>query len=630
MAERMENGEMPGRLGTGELRGIIDALAEHVIYYAGRDMKIVYANRAAAGSLDREPDDLVGKRCYELWHGRNVPCHRCPVIEALDTGERCERELATPDGRVWLIKGNPVRDAAGAMRGAVEITMEITARRNAEQSLRESEERYRSVVENAHDGISIIDGEGRILFANRFLGQLLGVESSQLVRRLYHGFVPPEESESVDGIVHRLICGESNRDHFETTLLAADGRRILVDIVVTPVVFGGDRAILALVRDITDRRRLEEELQKAEQLESIGVLAGGIAHDFNNILTAVLGNISLAKAAVDPDAARSALRDAERATIRARDLTQQLLTFSRGGEPMTRVARIGPIVEEAAGFALRGSNVRCDFRIARDLRNVEVDEGQISQVVQNLVINAVQAMQQGGAIAVSAENVRVGRADSLPLEPGEYVRVSVEDEGSGIPRDHLDRVFDPYFTTKERGSGLGLATVYSIVRKHGGHVSLVSRDGEGTTVTVYLPATSKPAVERVEEEEQVRVDGMRILLMDDERLVREAAGRMLQRLGHAVVSARDGTEAIDLFRRAAGDGTGFDLVIMDLTIPGGMGGEEAITLLREIDPGVRAIVSSGYSIDPVMANFREFGFDGFIPKPYRLEEMRRAISRVLA
>jgi CheY-like chemotaxis protein len=361
------------------------------------------------------------------------------------------------------------------------------------------------------------------------------------------------------------------------------------------------------------------------------VLAGGIAHDFNNMLTAVLGNISFAKHFADPENTKLLRRlgEAEKASLRARDLTQQLLTFSRGGAPIKETVSLVELLKGTSEFALSGSNVVCEFSILDDLWPVDADQGQISQVIENLIINANQAMPDGGTVHVRAENITVGTRDILPLNKGQYVKVSVTDHGLGIPKDHLSKLFDPYFTTKQEGSGLGLATTYSIIKKHGGYIIADSELGAGTTVNFYLPASEKPVPAKEGEEERLPVGEGKVLVMDDEDSVREVAGDILAQMGYEVAFAKDGAEAIERYKKANETGRPFDAVIMDLTVPGGMGGREALQVLLAIDPEVKAIVSSGYSKDPVMAEFRKHGFKGVVAKPYRIQELGRALHDVL-
>ncbi len=384
-----------------------------------------------------------------------------------------------------------------------------------------------------------------------------------------------------------------------------------------------------LQHQIIERERMEDELLRARKLESLGILAGGIAHDFNNLLTAILGNISLAKVYSKPeDKLTPRLETAERASLRARDLTQQLLTFSKGGMPVKKVLPIGGLIRESTGFALRGSNVRCEFRIPEDLWPVEADEGQISQVVHNLILNAQQAMPKGGIVRVSCENCTVVSKE----DPGAgtmFIRITIEDHGIGIPKEHLHNIFDPYFTTKQKGSGLGLATCYSIVKKHGGNITVESESGKGTRFHVYLPASGGQIAGRNHDDELPFMGSGRILVMDDEELVREVAGEMLNRSGYEVVGVPDGKDAITLFKEAKETGKAFDAIIMDLTVPGGMGGKEAIQKLLEVDPAVKVIVSSGYSNDPIMANYMEYGFAGVVAKPYMIRTLSREVHRVI-
>jgi len=384
-------------------------------------------------------------------------------------------------------------------------------------------------------------------------------------------------------------------------------------------------------RDITGRQCLKEDTLRAQKLESIGILAGGIAHDFNNILTAILGNINLAKIHTRPKTKTfQRLVEAEKGVWRAKELTGQLLTFSKGGLPIKKVWPLGPLLKEATSFALMGSNVGLEFSIAEDLWPVEADEGQIGQVINNIVLNAGQAMPDGGEVYVTAQNLVVTSETGLPLNDGKFVKVSITDKGVGIPENYIHRVFDPYFTTKQTGSGLGLATAYSIIKKHGGFVSVESRLSKGTTFNVYLPASEKTISVDGEEPEEPLFGQGRILLMDDEEMVRDVASEMLIHMGYEVVTARDGHEAVDLYRKAIEESPPFDAVIMDLTVPGGMGGKEAVKELLKTDPQTRAIVCSGYSNDPIMGRFAEYGFKGVVSKPYDAAQLLRVLRGVIA
>lgn len=387
-----------------------------------------------------------------------------------------------------------------------------------------------------------------------------------------------------------------------------------------------------LQREVAQRKEAEQELLKVQKLESLGILAGGIAHDYNNLLTGILGNINLARMYPDqPERVSELLTEAENASLRARDLTMQLLTFSKGGTPVRKAMHIGHIIRDAADFALKGSNVRCEFGIPDDLWSVEADQGQMKQVVHNLVMNAQQAMPDGGIIEVLCRNVTVSDDDGLPLKGGRYVKVSVQDRGIGIPKEHMGRIFDPYFTTKQKGSGFGLATSYSIMKNHDGYLTVESELGEGTTFYFYIPAADREAKPEYEPEEALAAGSTgRILVMDDEELVRKAARNILTSSGYEVEFAEDGAGALELYKSAMNSERPFDAVIMDLTIPGGMGGREAFSRLRELDPEVRAIVSSGYSDDPIIAKYSEYGFKGVVSKPYGVQDLITAVRRALA
>ncbi len=509
-------------------------------------------------------------------------------------------------------------------------------RHKMERKLKESEEWLSTTLRSIGDAVIATDIEGCVTFMNLVAQDLTGWSQEEAAGKpLKHVFniVNEDTDEPCEDPVERAIrennvVGLANH----TLLIARDGTRFPIDDSAAPIRddSGNLTGVVLVFRDITERRRSEEESLRAQRLESIGILAGGIAHDFNNILTAIMGNISLARVYNDPDKISERLLELEKASMQAKELIQQLLTFSRGGTPVKETVSLAEILKGTTDFALRGSNVKCGFLIPGDLWPVEADPGQISQVISNLVINADQAMPDGGVIKVRAENVVIKRYHGLPLEDGKYVKISIEDRGAGIPKEHLNKIFDPYFTTKQKGSGLGLATSYSIIKRHDGHITAESQLGVGTTMHIYLPASPKetPLKKKGKEEELVRGKG-RVLFMDDEKSIREIASEMLDNIGYETTAATDGLEAVRLYKEAEGSKKSYDAVIMDLTVPGGVGGEKAVQDLIKIDPGVKAIASSGYSNSPVIADYRKYGFCSVITKPYRIKELSEVLHRVM-
>jgi PAS domain S-box-containing protein len=388
--------------------------------------------------------------------------------------------------------------------------------------------------------------------------------------------------------------------------------------------------VVGISRDITQRKKIEEEILRTQKLESIAVLAGGIAHDFNNILTAILGNISLARIYRDPEKIFDKLSEAEKACMRAKELAQRLVTFSCGGTPVKKSIHIEELLRESVNLALGDSEIKYEISVSDDLWSVEIDVGQISQVINNIITNAIQAMPEGGRILIKTENVIIEANTSIPLLPGKYIVISISDEGVGIPEEHLHRIFDPYFTTRNSGGGLGLAAAYSIVKNHDGHIAVDSQLGKGSTFYVYLPALSVDVKSKNDQtKESTRQIKGKILIMDDEEYIRDVAREMLTNIGCEVDVARDGAEAVELYKLAKEYGAPFDVVIMDLNVPGGMGGKEAVRKLIEIDPIVKVIVSSGYSDDPVLANYEKYGFIDMIPKPYRFEDLNIILQKMI-
>lgn len=393
----------------------------------------------------------------------------------------------------------------------------------------------------------------------------------------------------------------------------------------------------SLQREMDEKENMQGNLIRVEKLESTALLAGGIAHDFNNILSIIIGNLSLAQMDAEKgENISKILMDTEKSCFRARDLTKQLLTFSKGGAPVKKTMPLTELIKETIVFALRGSNVGYHFSIAPDLFPVNVDEGQINQVISNIVINASHAMPEGGTVMVMAENADIEPENtfSTPLSPGSYIRISIQDTGIGIAKKDLQSIFDPYFTTKPTGSGLGLATAHSIIEKHGGFISVHSQETKGTTFHIYLPASQEKShgsriahtTAAMEKPSQGRG---KILIMDDEEMIRTVVGELLRHLGYESDFAEDGVEACKKYLEAMAKKENFSAVIMDLTIPGGMGGKEAVQHILKIDPLAKVIVSSGFSTDPVMADYKSYGFSGVVAKPFMVQELRAILHEVI-
>ncbi len=508
----------------------------------------------------------------------------------------------------------------------------MVAELDAQQSaLRESEQRFRELADSLPQTVFEMDLQGKFTYVNRTALDAFGYEQEDVGRGIFvQDMIAPGDRERALRNIASLLRGEPPRNE-EYLALRKDGTAFPCVVHAGPVMRDGAVAGLrGIVVDITERKRAESEFLKMQKLESIGVLAGGIAHDFNNILTGILGNLSLAKMRLRPDdPLYHRIDETEKASLQARDLTQQLLTFARGGNPVKKVVSAELLIRDTATFATRGTNVKTDLRFASGLRPIVADEGQMGQVFHNLVINACQAMPNGGIVRISAENLRLDMGRALPLSPGEYVRVKVEDQGIGIPAEYLPKVFDPYFTTKRQGSGLGLAVAYSVVKSHGGHLEVASTPGSGTVFTLYLPASTEEIQAEAESGGRIVEGRGRILVMDDEEIVRKVVKAILAELGYEAEFADDGRKAVARYIQAREEGRAFDAVIMDLTVPGGMGGRDAVRELLAADPGARAIVSSGYSTDPVMADFRAFGFRGYVKKPFKVQELSEALSHVL-
>ena len=510
--------------------------------------------------------------------------------------------------------------------------------RRAEQALAAEKERLAVTLRSIGDGVITTDLNGTVLMINYVAETLTGwTDAAAVGKPLDTVFqnVTLDTRAKCDNSPSALNGASGMRGFSRCTLLVSrDRTERPIEEIAAPLLDADGRAIgmVLAFRDISDALKAQEERAKATKIASLGLLAGGIAHDFNNILMAVMGNVSMARATTSSLNVARALDEAHQACVRARQLTWQLLTFSRGGVPVKKTVALSSLLEEATSMALKGSNVRCTVTTAPDLWPVSADEGQLVQVFTNIVVNAQQAMPEGGTIVVRAENVVESETRwdyALCIQPGRHVRVSVTDTGIGIPDENLGRIFDPYFTTKQQGSGLGLATSYSIVKNHGGCVSVSSRLGQGTTISVELPA-AVPCELPMVPPRPVAAGAGRILVMDDEATIRTLAVRMLTLLGHDVEVVDDGTAAVERYTQALETGRPFDAVLLDLVVPGGMGGRETVELLNEVDPTVNAIVVSGYAQDPALTEFHHYGFKASISKPYTLQELDSTLHSVIA
>ncbi|MGE5397918.1 MAG: ATP-binding protein [Chitinophagales bacterium] len=501
--------------------------------------------------------------------------------------------------------------------------------RNANEIARDKE-LLSVTLRSIGEGVIATDVSGRITMMNEFAERMTGFKMEE-VYGIYLGkameVLNASDGDMIDDPVHLIVRGKGIMEMNDYRLINRYGHEYRVEGSGAPIrdTSGKIIGVVIVFRDVTEKKRMENEMLKANKMESLGVLAGGLAHDFNNLLTVIGGNISLARMVTSQDDIAEILVEGERAAQQAKQITQQLMTIARGNAPVKKTASIARLVTQSTGFALCGSWVQAELIMPPDLFPVDVDEGQIDQVLSNLIINSIQAMPDGGTIKIKGENVVLEDGHIPYLRAGRYVKLSVTDNGGGIAESIKEKVFDPYFTTKTTGSGLGLSSCYSILKNHGGHIDLDSVLGIGTTFYIYLPASVGLIKEEVIESKLSRGNG-NILIMDDDVRIRVMLTQMLEKAGYRVQSARDGQEAVEKYWEAKQSETPFDAVIMDLTVPGGMGGKEAFKLLNSIDPNIKVIISSGYSDDPVVTEYSNYGFAGVITKPYRVDELTHVLG----
>lgn len=550
------------------------------------------------------------------------------------------------DGQVrWLDDRSYIcRDEKGRITHYQGIVLDITARRQVEEALRDSKELYSNIVESMSDGILVLDHNFQLTYMNQTMKKIFKIEENEILsctetpRAICRHLRDVGAEESIQNAMRGEII---TRDDIPCDF--NDGTKGFTSQIFLPLrtESGNIRGIVGIIRDTTAKKHLETHLQQAKKLEAIAELTSGIAHDFNNMLTSVVGYISLARMNLKVhDSAFNALEKAEKMAMRSSQLADTLITFSKGYNPVKNTLAIADFLMRSLNLTLSGSSIKFELTIPDDRLLVEIDEAQMGQAIFNIITNAREAMPQGGKLTVTIEEFKAKNRNTLNLKPGKYVKISVKDQGPGIDRAYLDRIFDPYFSTKQRGAqkgmGLGLSISHSIIKKHKGNITVESESGAGTTFYIYLPLLCKhvepptAAINKELEKDWEKSQTIKkILVMDDEAFVLEVAGQMLNRLGHETVFATCGNEAIQKYVEAMESGRRFDALILDLTVKGGMGGEEALTEILRIDPNALAFVSSGYSDDAVMVNHRKHGFIGTIVKPYNIEDLAKKLENLI-
>ena len=640
--ERRELSRSTRDLATSEenYRGVVEN-AMSVILRLDVQGRITFFNKYAENLFGYRRDEVIGRHAIGTIippvssKGENLTEKFSDLLAHPEKYALAENQNVCRDGRrIWVNWTNqPLYDEQGRLREILCVGADATERVALLEQLRLTQ----FTMDAAAEQIVWTDEHGRIIYANAATVAGLGYTTGELLHLSLHQLATDFPAAAWNDHWQALKRGGSST--FELTQLHKDGSTRPVELSVTYIKVADKEYTTVFIRDLTERQRAEvrrreneQQMQRLQRLESLGILAGGIAHDFNNLLTAILANISLVKMDLPPYAENSVLLgEAEKASLQAKGLTAQLLTFAKGGKPVKTSVNLEQIIRDSTGFALRGRPATCALSLPADLCQVEAEAAQLSQVFNNLFINACQAMPEGGIITVTARNRTIGeQPGNQPANAGEYVQVVIQDQGVGIPPENLAKIFDPYFTTKKTGSGLGLAVVHSIISNHQGAVSVESRPGHGTTFTLLLPVSRQAPTAVPPVEISAPAQRRRILVMDDEAMVRRVLSKMLDKLGYDVETVPHGEAAVELYQQAVAQKNAFDLLIMDLTIPGGMGGKEAIRRLKEIDPQVKAIVSSGYSNDPVMAEHQAHGFTGVVLKPYTRDQVQTAINEALS
>lgn len=578
-------------------------------------------------------ESYINKTVFELpicleeavaWHKADLELFRSP-------GEQThENTLSFPDSptRCITIKKNTFYQADGTTGGIVGFMSDITESKKAEDDLKESEARFKDLSEASLETIMFIEN-GIVTDVNHKMYEMFGYNDDEVIGRVALDFIAP----GVRALSKERI-DSGNEEKYETMGFKKDGTIFPINVYPRELHMKGKQVRVSVVRDLTEQKSMEEEVLKSKNLQSVGTLAGGIAHDFNNLLMAIIGNIALAKIHAPRDGKTvNYLTEAERMVFMGKDLTHQLLTFSHSIDTIKKIVDIGPLIKETTKIVLRGSLIKLNYLIPDDLSLVEVDEDQIKQVIENIVVNAREAMPAEGTLYITCENVNITPQHKLPPFKEKYVRIFIQDEGVGISEENMSKIFDPYFTTKDmgpqKGVGLGLSICYSIIKKHNGYILVDSVPGKGTEFQIYLPVYKQQVTGKFEERKTIRRGKGRILVVDDEEMVLKIAEKLLLYMGYEVTTTQTGEEAVWSYKQAMESREPFDAVILDLAMDSGMGGTKVMEDLLAIDPDVKAIISSGYLHDPVIMNFENYGFAGILTKPYDPKELDEKLQNII-
>ncbi len=643
-------------------------------FVIGKEHSVLYWNKALEELSRVKAEEVVGTTGqWRAFYGEERPCLADLLVDqALEAipqwyldkytksrllDEAYEATDFFPElgesGKWLRFTAAAIRDSHGNLVGAIETLEDVTERKNAEEALRDSELRLQSIIQSSSIPTFVIGKNHKVIYWNRALEELSGIKAEEIIgkKEQWRAFYGEERPCLADLLVDQALEAiprwyldkyTKSRlldEAYEATdffpELRESGKWLRFTAAVIRDTHGNLVGAIEALEDVTDRRRAEEELLRVEKLESLGIFASGIAHDFNNLVSVMLRNIFAAKLSLadeQQEVLGEGLEIAEKVGHQAKELAHRLITFAKGGEPVRKIGSISKLLMNSVDLSLSGSNVISEFYLPDNLWPVEMDDVQIRQVINNLLINAREAMHDEGIITIHAENVNISAANGLPLKEGNYVKWSIRDHGIGISKENLPKIFDPYFTTKTtgsaRGMGLGLAICYSIIKKHDGVITVESEPAMGSTFIVYLPASPKEVLSKTEETDGAVTKKGKVLVMDDEETVRNATGIVLNYLGYDVEYAKDGSEAVDLYRIAKEKKQPFTAVILDLTVPGGMGGTEAIKELLAIDPSVKAVITCGYSDDPIVLEYKKHGFCRAIDVPYDIEKMKDILSNI--